>query len=90
MTFPTIDLPPHDPNRHQTTDGFDDSEMTNGTRAEHARNTITGDFDDPSDISDLITNLLHFAHSEGHDPNDIQSSALGNFYAEAGPLPLQS
>lgn len=90
MTFPTIDLPPHDPDRWQTTDGFDNSEVTNVQRAAVADTYGDIHLQDESDFADCITNLLHLAHSLGHNPNEIQTSAIGNFYAEAGPLPTES
>lgn len=86
MTFPTINLPPHDPNRSATTDDFGNPEMTNGKRAELAMTYGATHLQTEEEFSDLITNLLHLAHSLGLDPNEIQTDALGSFYAEAGPL----
>lgn len=89
MTFPTITLPPHDPNRSETTDGFGDPEITNSKRASEALHILNefAKINESSDFADIIANLLHLAHSLGFDPNEIQTSALGNFHAEAGPLP---
>jgi hypothetical protein len=39
-----------------------------------------------TDYGDLITGLLHLAHSEGHDPHSIFRSGIDNFDAEAGEM----
>lgn len=33
---------------------------------------------------DLIADLLHLVHSQGHDPKEVLKAALANFVAEAG------
>lgn len=83
------DFPPHDPNRWQTTDNFDDETRTNGQRAAEGEQSLTGSQASrrhEEDYSDLITNILHLAHSEEHDPARIIRTATTNFQAEAGPL----
>ncbi len=86
MSLPNI--PPHDPNRYRTVDGFEDPAMTNGMRADEARSiTNPGAITDEDDFTDFICHLLHLAHSQGHDPLDIHDRALTHFAAEAGHLP---
>ena len=87
MTFPSQYIPPHDPNRFLTTDGFDDSQRTNGMRAEDAAMHTSAVLRDDSDYADLICNILHLAHSQGRDHNSIISTSLGAFFAESGPIP---
>ncbi len=78
-------LPEHDPERYETADSYGTPEVTNGDSAEAAADMLeTLDVDE---IEDAITNLLHLAHSR--DPEGVQdvlSSALMHFLAEAGPL----
>jgi hypothetical protein len=89
------ELPPHDGDRTEATDGFDDEGMTNGDRADSVQHCLGNGDEDGRDnaerISDLICNLLHFAHSletedEGVDVRRVLRSALDNFAAEAGAL----
>ena len=81
------DYPPHDPDRTATLDGFDDdSSPTNGSRSDAAAAAVTIDTEDDSEMADLITGLLHLAHSREQDVNYIMRSAIINFHAEAGPL----
>jgi hypothetical protein len=81
------DYPPHDPDRTATLDGYDDDTTPdNGSRAEAAAAAVTINLDDESEIADLISNLLHLAHSLDMDPGGIMRSAIINFHAEAGPL----
>ncbi len=83
------DYPAHDPARTATLDGFgDESRPTNGANAEAAAALVHGslDWEDESAVADLITGLLHLAHSKGFDPGDIARSAIISFHAEAGPL----
>ena len=89
-------LPPHNSIRYETIDGLDDCACTNGWRAEQAMKAL-GAFqgennygeDDASATADLICNLLHYAHSIGHEPSEVLMSALGNFLAEAGMLKIE-
>ncbi len=86
-------LPPHNPVRYETTDGLDDPACTNGWRVAQAMEAL-GAFqsenncgeDDACATADLICNLLHYAHSNGHDLSEVLVSALRNFLAEAGIL----
>ncbi len=82
-------LPPHDADRWESVDGTDERGHTNGERADLARREISVRLhhtDDESNFSDLITNLLHLAHSKGMDPAEILQDATTNFYMEAGAL----
>ena len=61
--------------------------MTNSKSAIHADNSVTCPLNNDHDFSDLISNLLHLAHSRGFDPQQIITRATGNFLSEAGELP---
>jgi len=83
-------LPPHDPIRFQTTDGFDEPDRTNGMRAEEAKAALVAilglsayEKDRDCSICDQITNLLHLAHAEGLNVTQTWEMALQNFCAEA-------
>lgn len=83
--LPHVEYPPHAPDRWETKDGFCDEEMTNGRRATlTSRQVDYAQLEEESDYGDLITGLLHLAHSEGYDPHAIFRSAIDNFDAEAG------
>lgn len=85
--LPAIDYPPHNNDRWETKDGFCDEKMTNGRRALLASRQVDyTKLKEGSDYSDLITGLLHLAHSEGHDPGHIYRSAIDDFDAEAGEM----
>jgi hypothetical protein len=86
-------LPPHDPTRYQTTDGFDEPDRTNGVRAEEAKAALMAihglsayEQDRDCVISDQISNLLHLAHAEGLNVTQTWETALRNFLAEAGEM----
>ena len=84
------ELPPHDPDRCRTTDGFEDPAMTNGMRAEEAFRTLRNAQEiarDEDDFCDFLCHLLHLAHEQGHDPLEMNQRAMTHFLAEAGPLP---
>lgn len=82
-------LPSHDPFRCTTTDGISDPAMSNGNRASLAHCNISAPLHTSDDYADIISNLLHLAHSKGHDPEAILRTATTNFLAESGPLPDQ-
>lgn len=86
--IPRTVYPPHDPARDATADGFDDPEITNGIRAQQAADELLDpdSLREDSDYSDLIANILHLAHREGHNPCDIYITALNNFHSEAACL----
>lgn len=83
-------LPPHDPERYQTTDGLDEPDATNGWRAEQAlvalrcfaRENHYPENDDTA-LPDLLSNLLHLAHARVQEPGGVLTTALRNFLAEA-------
>lgn len=86
----TASLPPYDPDRWRTTDGFEDQDRTNRIRADEARAMVDDLYlKDPENLQDVITNLLHLCHAEGHDPSQILNAARANFLAEAGPIPSE-
>lgn len=83
--------PRHIPTRWETTDGFQDSDCPNHIRAELAKQrlcstatTREGELDPEIEISDLICNLLHLAHSKRYDPLNVRQRAVTHFIAEAG------
>lgn len=80
--------PPHDPERSRSIDGHDDPERRNKHRAADASAALAQPWTlgEESDYSDLITNLLHLAHSQGHDPFTILQTARRDFHQEAGRL----
>ena len=82
-----VDYPPFDPDRFATMDGVEDDTVTNGMRAEEARE-LAGPMEDTdeSNFVDLITDLLHLAHSMGLSPDLVARCAIRNFHNEAGPL----
>ena len=84
----TTDLPPHDPDRTDTTDGITDPTRSNGDRAAEAADMLVNpaSFTEESDYGDFICGLLHLAHSRELDPLDILSNARMHFEAEAGHL----
>jgi len=92
MDFFHTEFPDFDPNRRETTDGMDDPQsLTNQEKADSAESCFSAKFlrSQPwgkEDISDLISNILHLAHSLDIDPVETIESALRDFTAEAGPL----
>lgn len=92
-----LDLPPHDPKRWQDTDGFTSPEdPTNADRAASVEPLVTlfsaeqywGDIGTQDyHVQDMITHLLHYAHSQGWNLFDLLRYGVANFLAEAGPLP---
>lgn len=83
--LPHVEYPLHAPDRWEATDGITNSDVTNGMRATKALHLVDyAVLKAGADYADLITNLLHLAHSGGLDPGDIYRLAIDNFDAEAG------
>lgn len=83
------EIPPHNPDRHTATDGFETPCRTNGMRASTARAAIARRYWSPNDDEresalDLFTNLMHLAHSRGIRLPDFIQSGLRCFLLEAG------
>lgn len=88
-----VDLPTHDPSRYETADCLGNPNCTNGMRAVFALSALIAfqqachmDDDPISAIGDLVCDLLHLSHQLEADPTQILESAVGHFYAEAGPI----
>jgi hypothetical protein len=84
-------LPAHSPSRFLSTDGFFDSECTNGMRSEFAKAAVkfyqvSCEMDDKAVVNtkDLITDLLHYLHSLGEDPLMVLQKAGECFEQEVG------
>lgn len=84
-------LAPHEFNRFETTDGFENIDFTNGIRTELAQQAMSRfqtvcNMEDEPDIvaSDLICNLLHLVHASGYNSIDVLLRAITNFKAESG------
>jgi hypothetical protein len=83
--LPHVEYPPHAPKRSEATDGITNSDITNGARATKASRMVDYTvLKGSGDYTDLISNLLHLAHSEGFDPGEVYRLAIDNFDAEAG------
>jgi hypothetical protein len=83
--LPHVEYPPHAPNRWEATDGITNSDVTNGARATKASRMVDYTaLKESGDYTDLVSNLLHLAHSEGFDPGEVYRLAIDNFDAEAG------
>lgn len=82
--LPHVEYPPHTPARWEATDEITNSDITNGARATKASRMVDHTaLKGSGDYTDLISNLLHLAHSEGFDPGEIYRLAIDNFDAEA-------
>ena len=88
-----LSIPPHNPERFETTDGYDNPDCTNGRRATFAntaldvfQNSCSMTEDVDTAAADLICDLLHLVHASGRQPLGTLESALGHFIAEAGRL----
>lgn len=86
-------LPPHDPSRFLSTDGFSDPVCTNGTRSEFARLALESyqcsrEMNDDMALGarDLLTDLMHYLHSLGEDPMAHMTKAVDCFEMEAGDV----
>lgn len=76
-------LPPHHPDRQAPRSDYGGT--TNGERAQWGfEYADTPDMLENRHFSDVINNLLHFAHEKGLDPLEIIRSAVTDFLAEAG------
>jgi hypothetical protein len=82
-------IPAHDPRRYETTDGLDNPGCINGDRGARAKLAldcfqIACGMEEEVDTAsaDLICNLLHLVHSEGHDPRIVLQRGLGHFLCE--------
>jgi hypothetical protein len=85
------DLPPHDPTRYETIDGFEDPKCTNGDRVSTSAGALEAfqkscgmSEDVETAATDLICDLLHLVHSNDRDPLDVLRSGIRHFLCEAG------
>ncbi len=83
-------FPPHNPNLVAPTDGFLDPDATNGLRARSAASAVAHyqsvrvlDADSITCSIDLLTDLLHFLHSQNEDPIQAIDKARNHFLNEA-------
>jgi hypothetical protein len=88
-----VGIPSHDPNRFESTDGYDDPNCTNGRRAAFAKEaldvfqrTCHMTEEVPTAAADLICDLLHLVHAGGDEPIAVIEAAIGHFVAEAGNM----
>lgn len=86
-------IPPHDPARYETTDGFDNPTCTNGERASLAAEVLDTfqeicdmDEDVETAASDLICDLLHLLHANNIDPLPVLQRGIHAFLCEAGEI----
>lgn len=97
LDIPGEEVPAHDPERGEDIYGVQ-TEVTNGDRAERAQRFLEAglaalgeghpyEVGDDSCLTDIITDLMHLAHSEERDPLDLICSSAMHFHAEAGMLP---
>ena len=84
-----MQLPPHNPNLVVPTDGFLDPDATNGLRANSAATAVSNyqsarGLDDNSTTCsiDLLTDILHFLHSQNEDPIQAIGKARSHFLNE--------
>lgn len=84
-------LPPHDPSRYETTDGFENPSCTNGDRASLAAAALDtfqkscGMSEDVATAAaDLICDLLHLVNANEQNPSEVLHSAIRHFLCEAG------
>jgi hypothetical protein len=91
--WPHPNLPPHDPFRYQSTDGFDNPRCTNAHRADFAAQALRAfqqacamveDIDTAA--ADLICDLLHLLHANHHDPLPVLQFGIQDFLCEAGEI----
>lgn len=83
-------LPPHNPHLVVPTDGFLDPDATNGLRARSAGNAVSRyqterdlDANPVTCAIDLLTDLLHFLHSQNQNPIQAIDQARQHFLNEA-------
>lgn len=86
-------IPPHDPARYETTDGFDNPKCTNGERASLATEVLDTfqkisnmDEDLETTASDLICDLFHLLHANNIVPLPVLQSGIHAFLCEAGEI----
>lgn len=82
-------LPPQNPDLIVPTEGWENDSWTDGNRADSARRAIEyfgqqrGEEEDDETLSiDLITNILHFLHSQRIDPQQALELARMHFETE--------
>jgi hypothetical protein len=87
------EIPKHNPNRSETTDGLDNPSCTNGDRAFLAAQALDcfqeacGMVDDvETAAADLICNLLHLIHANDRDPLPTLRNGIDAFLCEVGHL----
>lgn len=89
-------IPPHNPARYETTDGFENPKCNNGERAAMAAESLavfqkkcgmTEDIETAA--TDLICDLLHLVHANDHDPRDILLASIRHFLCEAGEVKVR-
>ena len=92
MIFPIatpMQLPPHDPQLVVPTDGFFDPDASNGLRANSAASAVSY-YQSARDLDcnpitcaiDLLTDILHFLHSQNQDPIQAIDRARDHFFNE--------
>ena len=86
-------IPSHDPDRFESTDGYDDPNCNNGKRAAFAKEaldvfqrTCHMTEEVPTAAADLICDLLHLVHAGGDEPIAVIEAAIVHFVAETGNL----
>ncbi|MEY3898135.1 MAG: hypothetical protein RLZZ214_3656 [Verrucomicrobiota bacterium] len=84
-----MQLPPHNPQLVVPTDGFLDPDASNGLRANSAASAVShyqsarGLDDNPITCSiDLLTDILHFLHSQNENPIQAIDKAQNHFLNE--------
>lgn len=84
-----MQLPPHSPQLVVPTDGFLDPDASNGLRASSAASAVShyqrtrGLDENPIVCSiDLLTDILHFLHSQNEDPIQAIQKARNYFLNE--------
>lgn len=89
MITELAEIPAHDPNRYQTTDGLDNPDCTNGARAflalkalERFQEVCNMVEDVDVATSDLICDLLHLVHSRSLDPQFVVENGINGFLCE--------
>ena len=86
-------LPPFNPNGGCADDNDLATRWENGRRAELADSILafaqrSGKYcngDDPTDLQDLLSDLMHFCHRERVDFEDVLETARHRFLEEASP-----
>ena len=84
-----MQLPPHDPQLVVPTDGFLDPDASNGLRANSAASAVSyyqsARYLDDNPITcaiDLLTDILHYLHSQNQDPIQAIDRARDHFLNE--------